>query len=209
MLDEATYGKSANVIEDWDDPDRIVLYRSILGVPIYCFPHVNEEMKAAYRRYQAKSEKGWPLHIDFSFEGVNDLDPEDAKRAKAAEAERLRVGLTAIALGAARGTVTSEDGIFALELDGGQSVRLAASLTDAAARLLHLEDDKPAVYDLAVAPLVADARKVGEDKALGAEASAAAAAWKKRCVALELMDSRDAAEEREYQALREATKLLG
>ena len=208
MLDEATYGKSANVIEDWDDPDRIVLYRSILGVPVYCFPHVNEEMKAAYRRYQSKSDKGWPLHIDFAFEGLNDLDPEDAKRHKAAEAERLKVGLTAIALGTARGAVVSKDGIFALELESGQSVMLAASLTDAATRLLHLEDDKPAVYDLAVAPLVADARKVGAEKALAAEAKSATESWKKRCVSLELMDTRDAAEEREYQALREATKLL-
>ncbi|MBZ0121708.1 MAG: hypothetical protein K8H88_32220, partial [Sandaracinaceae bacterium] len=63
-FDEATYGTSASIIEDWAEPDRIVLYRSILGVPIYCFPHVNEEMKAAYRRFQSRKEKGWPLHID-------------------------------------------------------------------------------------------------------------------------------------------------
>ncbi len=205
---EATYGKSANVIEDWDDPDRVVLYRSILGVPIYCFPHVNEEMKAAYRRYQARTEKGWPLHIDAGFEGLADLDPEDRKRDREAKAERSRVGVTAMALGAARGSIVSEGGAFALRLDGGQTVPLAAGVLAAAERLLGLERDKPAVYDLAVAELAKDAREARGSKALADEVARASKEWKARCVALELMDGRDAAEEAEYAALREATRLL-
>src|SRR5690606_22360479 len=116
-IDEATYGKSPNVIEDWDDPDRVVLYRSILGVPIYCFPHVNEEMRAAYLRYQAKKEKGWPLHIDASFEGLRDLDPNVARREKEARAERTRVALLAMALGCSRGSVKSDGGVWALALE--------------------------------------------------------------------------------------------
>ena len=207
-LGEATYGKSANIIEDWDDPDRVVFYRSILGVPIYCFPHVNEEMKAAYRRYQAKPEKGWPLHIDAGFEGLADLDPEDRKRDRAVSQERLRVGLTAMALGAARGRIVSEDGCFALLLETGQKVALAESVTEAATKLFALQTEKPAVYDLAVAPLVADGRAAKDKKALAEEMKAAVAGWRKRSVELELMDSRDAGEEREYAALREATKLL-
>lgn len=208
VLDEATYGKSANVIEDWSDPDRVVLYRSILGVPIYCFPHINEEMKSAYRRFQAKPEKGWPLHIDATFEALSDLDPDDAKRDKAAAAARARVGVTAIALGSKRGTIVSSGEGFALKLETGQEVALAPGVTDAAARLLGLEKDKPAIYDMAVAPLVADARSARESKALTEEVGEAAAAWKKRSVELELMNARDAAEEREYVALREAVKLL-
>lgn len=209
VVDEATYGKSANIIEDWDDPDRIVLYRSILGVPVYCFPHINEEMKAAYRRYQAKPEKGWPLHIDAAWEALPDLDPDDSKRDKAARAERARVGVSAMAIGAARGLIVRADSGFALSLDGGAKLALGESLTEAADALLHLEEHKPAVYDMAVAPLVDDARKAADDKALKAEVDAATAAWKKRAVELELMDTRDAGEEREYQALREATRLLG
>lgn len=207
-LSEATYGKSANVIEDWPDPDRIVLYRSILGVPLYCFPHVNEEMKAAYQRFQARKDKGWPLHIDASFEGLPHLDPEARRRERAAVAERSRVALTAMALGVARGAVVTEGGGFALSLETGQRVSLAANVTDAARRLLALEQDKPALYDLAVAPLVADARKAKDDKALAAEVQKAGLEWKKRLVALELLDSRDAAEEREYAALREAARAI-
>lgn len=206
-LEEATYGKSPNIIEDWSDPDRIVLYRSILGVPAYCFPHINEEMKAAYVRFQSQKEKSWPLHIEASWESLPHLDPEERRQEKAAAAERLRLGVTAMALGAARGAIVS-DGGFALVLETGQKVKLAESLTEAAERLLALEQEKPALYDLAVAPLAADARAAKERKPLAEEAKTAAAAWKKRAVELELLDSRDAAEEREYAALREATRLL-
>lgn len=209
MLEEATYGKNAHVIEDWDDPDRMVFYRSILGVPLYCFPHVNEEMKAAYRRYQAKPEKGWPLHIDIGFESLADLDPDDAKREGQARAERMRVGVTAMALGAARGQIVSGESGFSLKLESGQELNLAHGVTEAAQKLLGLQADKPAVYDMAVAPLVNDARSAAEKKSLAEEVRRAAEGWKKRCVELELMSARDGAEEREYVALREATKLLG
>ena len=206
-LTEATYGKSPNILEDWPDPDRVVLYRSILGVPAYCFPNVNEEMKAAYQRFQAQKEKSWPLHIDGSWESLPHLDPEERRREKQAVREQLRLGVTAMALGAARGAIVS-DGGFALALETGQKLKLAESLTEAAEKLLALERDKPAVYDLAVAPLVADARAAKDKKALAEEAKGAAAAWKKRSVELELLDARDASEEREYAALREATRLL-
>ncbi|HEY8432248.1 MAG TPA: tubulin-like doman-containing protein, partial [Sandaracinaceae bacterium] len=124
-LNEATYGKSANVIEDWPDPDRVVLYRSILGVPAYCFPHINEEMKAAYRRFQARKDKAWPLHIDANWESLPHLDPDERRREKAARLERMRVAVTAMALGTARGNVVTHEGRFALALETGQRVALA------------------------------------------------------------------------------------
>jgi hypothetical protein len=207
-FDEATYGKGANVIHDWADPDKVVVYRSILGVPAYCFPHINEEMKAAYTRYQSRKDKSWPLHIDVSFEDLPHLDPEDRRREKAAELEKLRTGVAAMALGAARGVIVSKDGAFALALETGQTVRLAASLTEAADKLLALQHEKPSLYDLAAAPLVKAAAGVKGSKALADEARSAAQRWRKRCVELELLDTRDDAEEREYGALREATRLL-
>lgn len=206
-LDEATYGKDANVIEDWPDPDRVVLYRSILGVPVYCFPHVNEEMKSAYVRYQARTDKSWPLHIDASWESLPHLDPAERRQEKAAAAAQRALGVLTMALGAARGAIVADDG-FALALETGQKLPLAESLTEAAERLLELQQEKPSVYDLAVAPLVVDARVAKDDRALSEEAKNAAAAWKKRCVELELLDARDAGEQREYAALREATSLL-
>jgi hypothetical protein len=207
-LDEATYGKSADPIEDWADPDRIVLYHSILGVPVYCFPHVNEEMKSAYRRFQAKKERAWPLHIDQAWEALPDLDPDDRRRAVEARSERLRVGLAALALGSSRGMVTRDGERFALKLETGQSLPLAGSVTDSARALLELEEQKPAIYDLAVAPLVTDAREAAGKKALADEVRAATEGWKKRAVELELMDKRDASEDAEYRALRDAMKLV-
>src|SRR5690606_9727753 len=128
----------ANVIEDWPDPDRVVLYRSILGVPVYCFPHLNEEMKSAYVRYQARTDKSWPLHIDASWESLPHLDPEERRREKAAEAAQRALGVLSMALGAARGAIVA-DGGFALALETGQKLPLAESLTAAAERLLALE----------------------------------------------------------------------
>ena len=208
VLDEATYGKSADPIEDWPDPDRVVLYHSILGVPVYCFPHVNEEMKSAYRRFQAKSERAWPLHIDHSWETLPDLDPDDRRRALEAKHERLRVGVTALALGSARGSVVRDGGTFALKLETGQALPLAGGVTGSGQALLDLERSKPAIYDLAVAPLVTDARNAASQKALAEEVRAATAGWKKRSVELELMDKRDASEEAEYRALRDAMRLV-
>jgi len=208
VLEEATYGKSAHEIEDWPDPDRIVLYRSILGVPIYCFPHVNEEMKSAYRRFQCREEKGWPLHIDGAWETLPDLDPTDRRHELEAVAERMRVGVAAMALGAARGQIASQGGAFQLTLEGGAVVPLGPSVTDAAMTLLGLQQDKPAVYDMAVAPLVTDARGASDSKTLKQEVAKAAEVWKKRSVELELMATRDTPEETEYRALREAIRLL-
>ncbi|MEM9193164.1 MAG: tubulin-like doman-containing protein [Myxococcota bacterium] len=208
VLDEATYGKSADAIEDWPDPDRFILYHSILGVPLYCFPHINEEMKSAYRRFQAKTEKGWPLHIDHNWEALRDLDPDDAKNELERSRELLRVNVAAMALGAARGTVVTESGTFALKLESGATLPLGGDVIGAANGLLEMEEKKPAVYDLMVADLVTDARKIGDSKALKEEAKTAANGWAKRSVELELLDARDKAEEAEYVALREATRLL-
>lgn len=208
-LDEATHGKRANVIDGWEDPDRIVLYRSILGVPVYCFPHVNEDMKEAYRRFQSEDAKGWPLHIDTHWESLPDLDPDEKKRALEAAAEKARLAAASLALGLARGQIVRGDDGLALDLpDLGTRIALGATVGEAARKLLGLEQDKPSIYDSSVAPLVTDARKAKGSKALATELGAAVAEWKKRAMQLEVMDARDAAEEAEYQALREATKLL-
>ncbi|MEZ4338197.1 MAG: hypothetical protein R3B82_16370 [Sandaracinaceae bacterium] len=208
-LDEATHGKSANVIDDWRDPDRMVLYRSILGVPLYCFPHVNEEMKEAYRRFQAEKDKGWPLHIDHHWETLGDLDPDEKKRAMDAAAQRARLGVTALALGVARGQVLRGDEGLALDLPELETrIALGGTVGEAADRLMGLEQTKPSIYDSTVAPLATDARKVKGSKVLTAEIAATVAEWKKRAMQLEVMDTRDAVEEAEYLALREATKLL-
>lgn len=208
QLEEATYGKGHETIADWDDPDRIVFYHSILGVPIYCFPHINEDMKHAYRRFQG-ADKAYPLHIDHHWEELSDLDPTEARRALLAKGERTRIALAAFALGSDAGAIVQDDGQWKLALDSGAKVTLDANILAAAEHMLSMEEEKPAVYDLAVAPLVDQARKASGSGELKTKLEAAKKGWAARAVELELLDSRDAAQESEYQQLRKAGVLLG
>jgi hypothetical protein len=205
LLDASTEGLSASAIGDWPDPDRLVFYRSVLGVPLYCFPHVNEEMKACYRRFQAQPEKAWPLHIDHHWEGLPDLDPED-RRAEIAEQKKSdRVGVGALALGIARGTIERGADGFVLKVSGA-SLPLGTSPLGAARALSALEREKPAVHQLAVEPLENAASHL--DAAARAELGGTLKIWSERAVALELESRRDAGEEREYDELRQATSIL-
>ncbi|MBX3250359.1 MAG: hypothetical protein KF901_24490 [Myxococcales bacterium] len=206
-FEEASRGQPVNMLGNWEDPERVVFYHSILGVPIWCFPHINEDMKHAYQRFQAQPEKAWPLHIDHHWETLQDLDPTAARHEMLARRERMRVAVGALAIGSSEGSVTSE-GAWKLVVAEGMSLDLGASALAAAEKLLALETEKPAVYDMAVAPLVDAARKATASAAGRAPLEAALAAWKKRRVALELAGSRDVAQEREYRELGEVSALL-
>lgn len=207
LLGETSGGRGANLISDWADADRVVFYHSVLGVPLYCFPHVNQEMKHAYRRFQANDQKAWPLHIDHHWEELSDLDPTEARQQKQAFEGRMRVATAALAIGAARGVVQTEGGEFRLVMDTAQ-LPLGKGAADAAEALLALQTEKPAVYDHAVAALVDDARHVSDRKELRDEVEQTRKSWASRAVALELMDTRDGPQEREYQSLRRAAALL-
>ena len=208
LMEEATHGLDEQVISDWPDADRIVFYRSILGVPVYCFPHLNEEMKHAYHRFQAQKEKAWPLHIDHHWEDVQDLDPTAKRSELLAAGERLRTAIGGLALGSASGAVTQEGGTWSLVIEDGPTVALADGVIEAAERLLALEQEKPTLYDMAVAPLLDDARKAADRREAKEQLAEVQKAWAKKCVTLELLDERDAAQEREYAELRRAGALL-
>jgi hypothetical protein len=208
MLAEATYGKSADHIEDWDDPDRIVFYHSILGVPVYCFPHVNAEMKSAYRRFQGKPQKAWPLHIEKDWEELPDVDPDDRRREIETRTEKRRVAVGAAALASARGLLARDADGWKLSVESGAKLKLGADLLSAIDALLRLETEKPTIYDLAVAPLVKDAAVLPDRTALKAEADTALRAWSARAMELEVLDKRDAEQEAEHRALREAIRVL-
>ncbi len=207
MLSEATYGVSSDVIEDWHDADRVVFYRSILGVPLYCFPHVNTDMLHAYQRFQAQPDAAWPLHIDTNWEQLQDLDPTAARRAILARGERERLAVGALALGLAEGTVIEEAGAYSLVLSGAK-VALANGPLEAARAMLALEEGKPTVYDLAVSPLIDSARHATESQEIRGTLNETAASWSEACVKLELLDKRDAGQERLYAQLREASAHL-
>jgi hypothetical protein len=208
-LTEASGGADGAEVE-WPVSHRIVLYRSILGVPIYCFPHVNEDMKECYRRFQRRADKAWPLHVDRTWESLPDLDPEDRRRElEALEAQR-RLSVIAFALGLRRGVVERDKAAetYVLRVREDRTLPLADTVVAAADALVGFEDRYATVYDNLCAPLLDDARKVRRDDALKADLAEAAKAFRYRCEDLELQGQRSPGEEKEYQDLRSAGRIL-
>ncbi|MEZ4319164.1 MAG: tubulin-like doman-containing protein [Myxococcota bacterium] len=82
MLREVASG--VDFVEGWSEPDSIVLYRAMLGIPLYFFKRVTDELFTAYKKVDAKSNRTYPLHIDRNFEGgrVPNLDPIELKEAR-------------------------------------------------------------------------------------------------------------------------------
>ncbi|PRP94482.1 Tubulin-like protein CetZ [Enhygromyxa salina] len=204
---EATGNDSQEL--EWGDSHRIVFYRSILGVPLYCFPHINDDMKAAYRRFQAQREQAWPLHIDHHWERLPDLDPEDRRRElEAVEAQR-RVSVVGLALGLARGVVeqlqdpTTGTRSFTLRVREDRALPLAEGMLAAADALVALRKDMPAVYDSWVAPLLADVASI--DEAIKAELKHFTRNWATRAQDLEL-DGKTRSTE--YRELTDARSIL-
>ncbi|MDH5492321.1 MAG: hypothetical protein OEY14_10240, partial [Myxococcales bacterium] len=209
LMAEATYGTSADRIEDWPDTERVLFYHSILGVPAYCFPHLNGDMKAAYRRFQAASTRPWPLHIDRHFEALQDLDPVEARRATLDRSERLRVGIGAVALGISRGAIVQTEEGLQLLIEGDAKLALGVGVESVAERLLGLEAEKPALYDLLVAPLIDASRHAPESTEDRAELEVVQGTWKQECMQLELLERRDAAQMARYEELRGAVGAIG
>jgi hypothetical protein len=81
-----------NFVSGWDDPDALVLYRGLLGVPIYWFRNVEAQLAPSYRSVLARAGRSYPLHIEASWEptgaqpGLPDLDPLELKRRREQEA---------------------------------------------------------------------------------------------------------------------------
>ncbi|UJR82252.1 tubulin-like doman-containing protein [Sandaracinus amylolyticus] len=204
LLAGATEGLSAQTIDDWPDAERLVFYRSILGVPLYCFPHVNEEMKACYQRYQAQREKAWPLHIDANWEALPDLDPEERRAAIESRRKQLKGALGALAIAVTRGAVTS--GESGLELVIGSSrLPLGRGPIEAAGALAALEQSKPSIFQSVVLPL----RSAFESGTAKGEVAGAQKTWSERAMQLELLAGLDSAQKREYDELREVAAILG
>ncbi|MCB9704885.1 MAG: hypothetical protein H6711_23620 [Myxococcales bacterium] len=207
-LTEATAGADGAEIE-WPVAHRIVLYRSILGVPIYCFPHVNDDMKESYRRFQAREDKAWPLHIDRNWEGLPDLDPEDRRRElEALEAQR-RLSVVAFALGLQRKVIERGEDGYVLRVREDRTLPLADTVVAAADALIAMGERYATVADKLVTPLMNDARRIDRDSALFDLLKEAVKAFTYRCEDLELQGKRSAAEEHEYQDLRVAQRILG
>lgn len=180
-------GESSQELE-WQDSHRIVFYRSILGVPLYCFPHINGDMKASYRRFQAQREKAWPVHIDHNWETLPDLDPLDRRRELEATEQERRKTVGALALGLARGhieAIEDEQGRrYQLRVSPERAVPLAAGLIASADALVGMREQMPAVYDAWIKPLLSGAAT--PDEAAKLELKTVARNWAARAQDLEL-----------------------
>jgi hypothetical protein len=81
-----------NFVSGWDDPDALVLYRGLLGIPIYWFRNVEAQLAPNYRSVLARPGRSYPLHIEASWEptatqqGLPDLDPLELKRRREQDA---------------------------------------------------------------------------------------------------------------------------
>jgi hypothetical protein len=66
----------------WDSAQEIIVYRSVLNVPLYVFPRLRD-MKYRYRRFRNATRPPRVLHIDTTWDGDNlpDLDPQDSRDA--------------------------------------------------------------------------------------------------------------------------------
>lgn len=78
-------------VAGWDDPDALVLYRGLLGIPVYWFRNVEAQLAPSYHAVRDRPGRSYPLHIEASWEptatqaGLPDLDPLELKRRREQE----------------------------------------------------------------------------------------------------------------------------
>jgi|GEM_PF-1440725 len=81
-----------NYVTGWNDTDALVLYRSLMGIPVYWFRNVQGMLYPAYRSVRDNPTRSYPLHIEAAWEttkscpGLPDLDPVEIKLAREREA---------------------------------------------------------------------------------------------------------------------------
>jgi hypothetical protein len=122
-------------VAGWDEPNALVLYRALLGVPLYWFKNIGGPMYTAYKTVRDNPNRSYPLHIEAAWEttrtapGLPDLDPLELKHARDREAvERAarsarqdRAGqVRAFAVARLFGGVVEESGGFAWAFEGTQ-----------------------------------------------------------------------------------------
>ena len=84
--------RDVNFVRGWGEPDSLVLYKAMLGIPIYFFKNVKSELEPSYIKVFNEANRTYALHIEADWEdpGIPDLDPVALRRAeerKVAEAK--------------------------------------------------------------------------------------------------------------------------
>lgn len=79
-------------IDGWGEEDMVVFYRAMLGIPLYFYKRINDELYQSYRTVKAKPNRSYPLHIEAAWEdGVPNIDPKEVREAE----EKRRAALEA------------------------------------------------------------------------------------------------------------------
>jgi hypothetical protein len=106
------------------------MYRAILGVPVYFFANVERELESAYKKVINDPLRGYPLHIEHSWDGPDglpNLNPVEMRRAmekRAAEtaARKARQGresqVEAFALANIMGSIVAGETGFSWSYEG-------------------------------------------------------------------------------------------
>jgi hypothetical protein len=80
LLADAVSG--VKFVEGWEERDSLVLYRAVLGVPVYWFKNVEAKLQHHYDEVAADPNRQYPLHIESSWEkALPNLDPVALRRA--------------------------------------------------------------------------------------------------------------------------------
>jgi len=141
-----------NFVSGWNEPDAIVLYRAILGIPVYFYKNVGSELEAAYKKVAGDDQRGYPLHIEHAWDGIDglpNLNPVEMRRAEdrrmaeeAARSERMqREGqVERFAVSNLMGSVVAGESGFSWSYEG-MSQKLAASRVEAFAAFEAMDPD--------------------------------------------------------------------
>jgi hypothetical protein len=87
-------------IDGWGEEDIVVFYRAMLGIPLYFYKRISDELMQAYRTVKARPNRSYPLHIEAVWEdGIPNIDPKEVREAE----EKRRAEQDALQKAAERG----------------------------------------------------------------------------------------------------------
>lgn len=131
----------ASRIPTWKDEKRVVFYQARLGIPLYTYRGLNEEMLEDYRHLEGEPDKkrGYPLHIERDWEhGLPNLDPSALKTEQRAAAEHE--GIVDFALGCVLEVIVENDGAVDWRIDDDLHGDLGPNIERAYEAFLTLND---------------------------------------------------------------------
>ena len=84
--------RDVNFVQGWGEQDSLVLYRAMLGIPVYFFKNVKSELEPSYVKVFNEEGRSYALHIEADWEdpGIPDLDPIALRRAEEQKHQEAR-----------------------------------------------------------------------------------------------------------------------